>query len=280
MVVSLILNELFGESIFHILSFGHGQEGVGRLVDFSEYFSRISTMFQIINGAVFANLNIWYVIIVAVIALTLLVIFKRKEGTGVLALLKKEKAVLLIILGLSCFLFAVMIALTIPWLFFRYIACITPLVSFLYIMLLVLCLRCIIKYTAPIFLLISIPFSILLVLNTGMPYHLYRHSYVDREVFNDFHNIPVIFIAQHDRTSVAHYTLFFDFKDEILFTTYESIDFEKIGEKQYNDGLLLMILFEEAAPDDFSIDDIINAANLNDITHVLPVRHGDTYYLS
>jgi len=267
-------------SIISILSGGRGSQAVkSLLVGNANFVSKVEKYLDIISRSVFGGVSIGIILALAIILMVIIGVAHTRNGVKIFSLMINQKTVLWMILCGSCLLFLLMIARIAPFRTLRYISCITPFLIILFISLLANAFKNIgFKSTVVVFTLVSIPYTVFLMSNIYDEYIIRDGNKVD-ETLSQYYHLPMVVISQRDWHSAGDYWRFFHFTDEIFFTTSDEADLELIGERKYNEGLVLVFPEPGRASEDLTINDVLTASDLNNTTFLVHLAYHEVFYL-
>jgi hypothetical protein len=243
----------------------------------SEYtgFMNILTQYSaLMRRTVFADTNLWVIIALVVLIVVLVLISGKKKMPDIITFLRKKETVLLIILGATCILHILAVTLTNQGARFRYISNVTPFIILFYVSIFIIGFRNIFSSKLAVFLLISVPCTVLMVLNINAK--MLHLSHAGRaEMLEPYHNAPVVVVGY----PVNMYRHLLSLEDEMLITTAEIIDMELIREKSYDNGMILFFPGERGYTGDLTVDDILAESGLSHKTRLMQQYRHNVYYL-
>jgi len=245
MLCTLVLYDLSlrlqGSSLLMFFAGYRQTEAIENLVNRNFIFSeRVTQYSEILSRSVFANIAMSVVIVVAVLIIAVLFLTRDKKNKIQETIMKNEN-LFWIILCLVCTFYFLLILRIAPFITFRYISNITPLVMLLFIVLLIRLLSRFIENTKVKFSIILISCTMLLLTNISVP-NLYRGAIRHAELLEPYYDVPVIVTVNSERDwdLVSTYWHLFNFRNQILFTLDNEPDISNIEKKTLNNGLILI----------------------------------------
>jgi len=281
MLAAVIGYQLFlQKSITSILSGGRGSQAVNSLIAGNATFvSKVDQYLDILSQSVFGGVSIGVVLALAVILMVIIGVAYTRNGVKIFSLMISQKTVLWMIMCGTCLLFLLMIARIAPYRTFRYISCITPFLIILLISLLVSAFKAIgFKSTIIVFTLISIPYTVLLTDNIYDDVIFREGNKVD-ETLSRYYHLPAVVISQKAWHTAGDYWRFFNFTNEIFFTTSDETDMEIIGDREYKEGLVLVFPGSGREAEGLTVNDVLAASDLNNATFLVQLAYHEVFYL-
>jgi len=233
-------------------NFVHGNTGfIGRIEQYADLISR----------AVFGSISPLIVLALFIILMLFIGAAYTRNGEKITELMKNQNVALWLIMGGTCALYLIMIARIAPSQTFRYISCITPYVVIVIISLLVTTLEAIgFRTTVIIFVLVTIPYSMLLTINIYDVF-LYRDGYRTDDELSSYYHLPLLCVSRGVGDVVPSYWRFFKFEDQIMFTLAENMDIDIIRENEFENGMVLVLSDSVDSP---AVTDLLDATGLRD----------------